>query len=57
MARWLQWAFAARFDPATERYLDASGLEVEARHSFMSDGVTMLVLRHSAAAGSTAAAA
>jgi hypothetical protein len=42
MARWLQWAFAARFDPATERYLEAAGLEVETRHSFMSDGVTML---------------
>ena len=55
MARWLQWAFAARFDPATERYLEAAGLEVETRRSFMGDGVAMLVLRHAGAADATAA--
>jgi ubiquinone/menaquinone biosynthesis C-methylase UbiE len=58
MARWLRWAFAARFDPATERYVDAAGLAVEERRSLMSDGVAMLVLRHAhAAAAPTAAAA
>ncbi len=46
MAPWLRWAFAARFDPATERYVELAGLEAEHRQSFMGDGVIMLVLRH-----------
>lgn len=45
MARWLRWAFAARFDPSTERHVDAAGLEVEERRSLMGDGVVLLVLR------------
>ena len=57
MARWLRWAFAARFDPATERYLAAAGLEVETRRTFMGDGVAMLVLRHAGSARDEAAAA
>jgi SAM-dependent methyltransferase len=43
---WLRWAFAARFDAGTERHLQAAGLEVIERRSFMGDGVTMLVLKH-----------
>lgn len=59
MARWLQWAFAARFDPTTERHIDAAGLTVETRRSFMSDGVAMLVLRdaNDVAAGASPVAA
>lgn len=44
-ARWLRWAFAARFDPSTERHVDAAGLEVAERRSLMGDGVVLLVLR------------
>ena len=46
MSLWLRWAFAATFDPATERYVGLAGLEAEHRQSFMGDGVVMLVLRH-----------
>jgi phosphatidylethanolamine/phosphatidyl-N-methylethanolamine N-methyltransferase len=45
LSRWLRWAFAARFDPATERFVERSGLEVVERQSFLGDAVTMLVLR------------
>ena len=44
MAPWLRWAFAARFDPQTERYLGAAGLEVVERRSFVGDAAIMLVL-------------
>ncbi len=46
MSLWLRWAFAAQFDPATERYVGLAGLEAEHRQSFIGDGVVMLVLRH-----------
>ena len=45
MSGFLRWAWAGRFDPATERYIGAAGLRVEARRSFMGDLVTMLTLR------------
>lgn len=47
---WLRWAFAARFDPATERYVETAGFEVVERKSCMGDGVTMLILKPRAAA-------
>ena len=46
MSRWLRWAFAARFDPATERYVELAGLGAVHRQSFMGDAVIMLVLQH-----------
>ena len=45
MSGFLRWAWAGRFDPATERYIGAAGLRVEVRRSFMGDLVTMLTLR------------
>lgn len=42
-------AWAGRFDPATERYIEAAGLRVEARRSFMGDLVTMLTLQRDTA--------
>ena len=45
MSRWLQWAFAARFDPPTECYVTLAGLQVVRRQTFMGDGVVILVLR------------
>jgi ubiquinone/menaquinone biosynthesis C-methylase UbiE len=43
LSGWLRWAFAARFDPATERYLGEAGFKVVERRSAMGDGVTLLV--------------
>lgn len=56
MARWLRWAFAARFDPTTERYIGAAGLAVETRRTFMGDGVMLLVLRDAGSAAAVTAA-
>jgi phosphatidylethanolamine/phosphatidyl-N-methylethanolamine N-methyltransferase len=47
LSPWLKWAFAARFDPATERYLSAAGLAPVGRMSYMGDGVTMMILEPS----------
>ncbi|MCS6879563.1 MAG: methyltransferase domain-containing protein [Geminicoccaceae bacterium] len=44
LSAWLRWAFAARFDPATERHLAEAGLEPLLRAHRMGDAVTMLVL-------------
>jgi hypothetical protein len=44
LAPWLRWAFAARFDATTERYLDAAGLATLEQRTFMGDGVTMRIL-------------
>jgi phosphatidylethanolamine/phosphatidyl-N-methylethanolamine N-methyltransferase len=60
LSTWLRWAFAARFDPATDRYLHPAGLRVETRRSHMGEGVALLVLRRDddpGAAGAEAAAA
>lgn len=45
LSPWLRWAFAARFDVPTERYLDQAGLKVVEQRTFMGDGVAMLILR------------
>jgi len=50
MSAWLRWAFAARYDPQTERYVEEAGLVVAERRSFMGDGAVMLVLRKRPAA-------
>lgn len=42
---WLKWAFAGRFDAATDSYLAPAGLEVVARRRLMGDGVSLTVLR------------
>jgi phosphatidylethanolamine/phosphatidyl-N-methylethanolamine N-methyltransferase len=47
LSPWLKWAFAGRFDPATERYLGEAGLASTQRMSYMGDGVTMAVLQPS----------
>ena len=44
LAPWLKWAFAARFDPAIEHHIEAAGLRIVERGTFMGDGVMMLVL-------------
>ena len=44
LAPWLKWAFAARFDATTERYLDTAGLVTIEQRMFMGDGVTMRIL-------------
>jgi ubiquinone/menaquinone biosynthesis C-methylase UbiE len=49
MSGWLKWAFAARYDPQTERYVAEAGLEIAERRSFMGDGAVMLVLKTRAA--------
>jgi phosphatidylethanolamine/phosphatidyl-N-methylethanolamine N-methyltransferase len=57
LSPWLRWAFAASYDPQTERFVEASGLVVLERHRFMADGVGMLVLRHAPERPSDLAAA
>ena len=42
---WLRWAFAGTFDATTERYLQAAGLAIVARRTYLGDGVSLLVLR------------
>lgn len=44
LSGWLRWAFAARFDPATEQHLAAAGLRVLVHAPRMGDAVTLLVL-------------
>lgn len=44
LSPWLRWAFAARYDAGTDRYLEAAGLDATTRRSFMRDSVTMQVL-------------
>jgi ubiquinone/menaquinone biosynthesis C-methylase UbiE len=56
LSTWLRWAFAARFDPATDRYIHPAGLRVETRRSHMGDGVALLVLRRDDDPAATAAA-
>jgi len=45
LSGFLRSAWAGRFDPATESYIEAAGLRVEVRRSFMGDLVTMLTLK------------
>lgn len=45
LSPWLKWAFAGRFDPPTERYLNVAGLEIVHGRSVMGDRVSLLVLR------------
>lgn len=45
LSAWLRWAFAARFDPTTERHLAQTDLEVIRHEQRMGDGVVLLVLR------------
>lgn len=40
---WLRWAFAARFDPGTERHVAAAGLQIVEHRTFASNAVTMIV--------------
>ena len=42
-------AWAGRFDPPTEHYIEVAGLKVVARRSFMGDLVTMLTLQRDTA--------
>ncbi len=42
---WLRWAFAGTYEPGTERYVDAAGLEIVSTRMFMGDAVKLLVLR------------
>lgn len=49
LSGFLRRAWAGRFDPATERYIEAAGLRVEARRSFMGDLVIMLTLQRTPA--------
>lgn len=44
LSAWLRWAFAARFDPTTERHLAEAGLEPLVHAHRMGDAVTLLVL-------------
>lgn len=53
LSPWLKWAFAARFDTATERYVESAGLHVVRKQTFMGDGVTMLILSPSPTSGKT----
>lgn len=48
LSAWLRWAFAARFDPTTERHLAAAGLEAVRHDHRMGDGVVLLELRRRA---------
>jgi phosphatidylethanolamine/phosphatidyl-N-methylethanolamine N-methyltransferase len=50
LSPWLKWAFAARFDATTERYVEEAGLIISRKQTFMGDGVSMLVLAPTAAA-------
>jgi ubiquinone/menaquinone biosynthesis C-methylase UbiE len=47
LSPWLKWAFAARFDVTTERYVSTVGLEILTRRAVMGDGVSMMILRPS----------
>ena len=44
LAPWMRWAFAGSFEATTERYLAAAGLATIYRRTFMSDGVSLVVL-------------
>ncbi len=44
LSGWLRWAFAARFDPTTERHLAEAGLRTLLHAHRMGDAVTLLVL-------------
>lgn len=44
LSGWLRWAFAARFDPTTERHLAEAGLRTLEHAHRMGDAVTLLVL-------------
>lgn len=54
LSPWLKWAFAARFDVATERHLKAAGLEIAHQRALMGDGVSLAVLRPCTATASSA---
>jgi len=41
---WMKWAFAAKYDATTERYLSAASLTTIERRTLMGDGVSLLVL-------------
>jgi phosphatidylethanolamine/phosphatidyl-N-methylethanolamine N-methyltransferase len=56
LSPWLRWAFAARFDAATEGHIDEAGLSVVSRKTFMGDGVAMLVLAPKLTGGEAQAA-
>jgi ubiquinone/menaquinone biosynthesis C-methylase UbiE len=45
LSPWLRWAFAARYDAGTERYVEAAGLHVVERRTFALDSVAMIVAR------------
>lgn len=48
LSPWLKWAFAARFDSSTEKYVEDAGLTTVRKRTFMGDGVTMLILQPNA---------
>lgn len=56
LSPWLKWAFAARFDTSTERYVQSAGLELVDRTEFMGNGVARLILRPAAAEAERSAA-
>jgi phosphatidylethanolamine/phosphatidyl-N-methylethanolamine N-methyltransferase len=45
LSPWLKWAFAGRFDAATDRYLGTAGLQVLEQRGYLGDGVTLTVLK------------
>lgn len=57
LSPWLRWAFAARYDAGTDRYLGAAGLDAVIRRSFMRDSVTLQVLKPRPAVNQDAVAA
>jgi len=57
LSPWLRWAFAARYDPGTDRYLGAAGLHAVTRRSFMRGAVSLQVLKPGPAASRDAVAA